>query len=132
MAGLLVDSHVLLWHVLDDPRLGPEPTAAIEANDSQVYVSTASIWEIAIKAGLGKLDAPDDLPARCESLGFELLAVTVDHAWRVRSLPHHHGDPFDRLLIAQAQAERLPIVTADPAFREYDVTIVWDAPGKTD
>lgn len=126
MARLLVDSHVLLWHVLDDSRLGPAPTAAIEADDAQVVVSVASLWEIAIKSGLGKLQAPDDLPERVEELGFESLTVTPEHAWRVRSLPHHHRDPFDRLLIAQAQLERLPIVSADSAFDAYDVDLVWD------
>lgn len=125
MAQLLVDSHVLLWHVLDDSRLGPEPTAAIEAADAQVLVSTASLWEIAVKAALGKLDVPDDLPARVEQLGFHMLPVTADHAWQVRRLPRHHNDPFDRLLIAQAQVERLPIVTADSSFAAYDVMVVW-------
>jgi PIN domain nuclease of toxin-antitoxin system len=126
LARLLVDSHVLLWHVLDDSRLGPGPTAAIEADDAEIVVSVASLWEIAIKSALGKLKAPDDLPGRAQELGFELLTVTEDHAWRVRSLPHHHGDPFDRLLIAQAQLERLPIVTADAAFDDYDVTVIWE------
>lgn len=125
MARLLVDSHVLLWHVLDDSRLGPKPTAAIEAADAQVLVSTASLWEIAIKTGPGKLDAPDDLPERVEQLGFELLSVTAEHAWQVRRLPPLHRDPFDRLLIAQAQVEKLPVVTADPSFDSYDVTVVW-------
>lgn len=112
--------------MLDDSRLGPGPTAAIEAEDSEVLVSTASLWEIAIKAALGKLDAPDDLPERVPALGFQMLPVSVDHAWHVRALPLHHGDPFDRLLIAQAQIERLPIVTADPAFAAYDVEVVWE------
>jgi PIN domain nuclease of toxin-antitoxin system len=124
VARLLVDSHVLLWHVVDDPRLTPEPTA-IEAVDAEVLVSTASLWEIAIKTALGKLDAPDDLPARVEALGFYLLPVSAEHAWQVRRLPHHHGDPFDRLLIAQAQIERLTIVTPDALFDAYDVTVVW-------
>lgn len=123
---LLVDSHVLLWHLSDDPRLGPTATAAIEAADAEVLVSAGSLWEIAIKVGLGKLKAPDDLPARIEPLGFQLLHVTADDAWRVRMLAHHHGDPFDRLLIAQAQAHSLPIVTGDPAFADYDVTVIWD------
>jgi len=98
--------------------------ARIEGAD--VTVSVASLWEIAIKTALGKLDAPDDLPARVGEMGFEMLPVEPDHAWAVRSLPHHHSDPFDRLLIAQAQAERMPIVTADPAFAAYDVPVVWD------
>jgi PIN domain nuclease of toxin-antitoxin system len=126
LARLLVDSHVLLWHVLDDPRLGPGPTAAIEADDAEVLISMASLWEIAIKAALGKLDAPEDLPERVEELGFELLAIAPEHAWQVRSLPHHHGDFFDRMLVAQAQLERLPIVTADVAFDDYDVTVIWE------
>jgi PIN domain nuclease of toxin-antitoxin system len=126
LARLLVDSHVLLWHVLDDSRLGPGPTAAIEADDAEVSVSMASLWEIAIKVALGKLDAPENLPERVRELGFELLAIAPEHAWRVRSLPHLHGDPFDRMLVAQAQLERLPIVTADPAFDDYDVTVIWE------
>lgn len=97
----------------------------MEAVDAEVLVSTASLWEIAIKAALGKLDVPDDFPAQVEQLGFHPLSVTADHAWLVRRLPHHHRDPFDRLLIAQAQIERLPIVTADTAFDAYDVAVVW-------
>lgn len=123
---LLVDSHVLLWHLSDDPRLGPKATAAIEAPDAEVLVSAGSLWEIAIKVGLGKLKAPDDLPERIEPLGFQLLNVTANDTWRVRMLPHHHGDPFDRLLIAQARAHSLPIVTGDPAFADYDVNVIWD------
>lgn len=86
----------------------------------------ASLWEIAIKSALGKLNAPEDLPRRAQELGFEFLPVTEEHVWQVRSLPHHHGDPFDRLLIAQAQLERLPIVTADVAFDAYDVDVIWE------
>jgi PIN domain nuclease of toxin-antitoxin system len=122
---LLVDSHVLLWHVLDDPRLRPVPTAAIEAEGAQVLISTASLWEIAIKSALGKLDAPEDLPEQVRQLGFDMLPVSAEHAWAVRKLPSNHGDPFDRLLVAQAKVERLPVVTADPLFEDYDVEVVW-------
>ena len=122
---LLVDSHVLLWHVLDDPRLGPAPTAAIEADDAEVLISIASLWEIAIKSALGKLAAPQDFPEKVEQLGFEWLPVRAEHAWRVRDLPHHHRDPFDRLLIAQALVEGMPILTADPSFALYDAKVVW-------
>lgn len=97
----------------------------VDERFNQVDERFASLWEIAIKSAVGKLEAPDDLPARVEEMGFELLPVMAEHAWRVRSLPHHHGDPFDRLLIAQAQLERLPIVTADAAFQDYDVAVVW-------
>lgn len=125
MPRLLVDSHVLLWFVEGNrQRISPAMREQIEA--AAATVSIAGLWEIAIKSGLGKLRAPDDLPERVVELGFELLAVTPEHAWRVRSLPHHHRDPFDRLLIAQAQLERLPIVTADSAFDAYDVDLIWD------
>lgn len=124
MDQALVDSHVLLWFVTGNrSRISPALRERIEAG---ALVSIASLWEIAIKAALGKLKAPDDLPRRVEELGFELLPITADHAWHVRSLPNHHGDPFDRLLIAQAQVERLAIVTADPAFGAYDVPVVWE------
>ena len=122
---LLLDSHPLLWFVLGNKkRLSATMRARIE--DGESLVSIASLWEIAIKSALGKLNAPDDLPERVKALGFELLPITAEHAWRVRKLPHHHGDPFDRVLIAQAQTDSLPIVTADPAFANYDVTVIWD------
>ena len=123
---LLVDSHVVLWHVLDDPRLGPGPTSVIEADDAEVLFSVASVWEIAIKSALVKLNAPGDLPRRVEELGFELLPISAEHAWTVKLLPLHHRDPFDRLLIAQAQVEDLPILTADSAFTDYEVAVIWD------
>lgn len=123
----LVDSHTLLWFVWGDTkRISPQLRARIEADDAGVLVSIASLWEIAIKKALGKLETPDDLPARIQELGFELLPIEVEHAWHVRTLPHHHRDPFDRLLIAQAQVERLPILTADPAFANYDIEVVWE------
>jgi PIN domain nuclease of toxin-antitoxin system len=125
LVRLLVDSHALLWFVAGDRRrVSAALRARIEA--AEVMVSMASLWEIAIKVALGKLDVPDDLPERVRQLGFELLPIASDHAWRVRSLPHHHGDPFDRLLIAQAQLEQLPIVTADAAFDDYDVVVIWE------
>ena len=124
---LLIDSHALLWHVLDDSRLGPIPTEAIEATDAEVLVSIASLWEIAIKSALGKLNAPDHLPERVQALGFASRRRSRPSTLGcVRELPHHHGDPFDRVLIAQAQTDSLPIVTTDPAFADYDVTVIWD------
>ncbi|HEX8958404.1 MAG TPA: type II toxin-antitoxin system VapC family toxin [Solirubrobacterales bacterium] len=120
----LLDSQALLWFVLGNRRrISPATRTRIEEG---ALVSIASLWEIAIKKALGKLEAPDDLPQRVEELGFELLGITVEHAWAVRHLPHHHRDPFDRLLIAQAQVEQLPIVTADNCFEPYDVTVLWD------
>jgi PIN domain nuclease of toxin-antitoxin system len=121
---LLLDSHVLLWFVEGNrSRISRRLQERIEAGAT---VSTATFWEIAIKVAIGRLDASDDLPQQVQRLGFSLLPVSADHAWRVRALPLRHGDPFDRLLIAQAQIERLAIVTADPAFRDYDVPVVWE------
>lgn len=122
---MLIDAHALLWFVTGDrSRIGRALRNRIEAEPTTV--SAASLWEIAIKVGLGKLDAPLDLPTRIQELGFGLLDVNAKHVWRVGELPQHHGDPFDRLLIAQAQVEHLAILTADAAFDAYDVTVVWD------
>jgi PIN domain nuclease of toxin-antitoxin system len=98
--------------------------ARIEAGPATV--SAVVVWEIAIKSALGKLEAPaENLTGRLEELGFDLLPVTAEHAWAVRGLPPRRNDPFDRLLVAQAQVERLPVVTADPSFDDYDVEVVW-------
>jgi PIN domain nuclease of toxin-antitoxin system len=122
---MLLDTHALLWYMLGDrERISRSLQKRIESGPS--IASVASLWEIAIKSALGKLEAPDDLPALVESRGFEMLGVTSEHAWAVRELPHHHRDPFDRLLIAQARVERLPILTADPAFSRYDVEVTWE------
>lgn len=122
---MLLDTHALLWYALGNRRrISPSLRKRIERGPS--IASVASFWEIAIKAALGKLEAPDDLPALVAELGFEQLPVTAEHAWAVRELPHHHRDPFDRLLIAQARVERLPILTADPAFAAYDVEVSWE------
>jgi PIN domain nuclease of toxin-antitoxin system len=122
---VLLDSHALLWFLAGDrKRIGDRLRTRIEAGAA--VVSVASLWEIAIKVDLGKLDAPDDLPERVASSGFELLAVEARHGWAVRDLPAHHRDPFDRLLIAQAIVERLPIATADPMIERYDVDVIWD------
>jgi PIN domain nuclease of toxin-antitoxin system len=84
------------------------------------------LWEIAIKARLGKLEAPAHLPEHLSDLGFTFLPVSPEHAWSVRELADHHRDPFDRLLVAQAQVEKVPILTVDPVFDAYDVEVVWD------
>jgi PIN domain nuclease of toxin-antitoxin system len=93
--------------------------------DAQLAVSAVSVWEIAIKRSIGKLPAPDDVIERIEEAGAKLLTITAQHAYATASLPLHHRDPFDRLLIAQAKLEGCAIVTADHAFPAYDVPIVW-------
>jgi PIN domain nuclease of toxin-antitoxin system len=122
---LLVDTHALLWWLTDDPGLSATARDALADPANDVRVSTASVWEIAIKRALGKLTAPDDLPAQIEAEGFEWLPVSAEHAWHVRGLAAHHGDPFDRLLVAQSLVERMPIVTSDVRFAAYGVDTRW-------
>jgi PIN domain nuclease of toxin-antitoxin system len=125
VSRLLVDTHALLWWLADDPALPPAARDAIADPGNEALVSTASLWEIAIKRALGKLAAPDDLPVAIIGGGFVWLPVGADHAWRVHELPVHHRDPFDRLLVAQAQIEKLAVVTGDPHFGPYEVQVRW-------
>ncbi len=125
MNRLLVDTHALLWWLADDPALSAAARTSIADPANEPTVSVASIWEIAIKQSLGKLAAPDDLTETIVDEGFTLLSINAQHAWRVRELPHHHRDPFDRLLIAQAMTERMPIMTSDTSFDSYDVEVRW-------
>lgn len=125
MNRLLVDTPALLWWLADAPPLSDRARAALGDPANEALVSAASLWEIAIKRSLGKLTAPDDLPDHVEGAGFTWLAVAREHAWSVRDLPHHHRDPFDRLLVAQALSEQLPVVTNDEQFARYGVELVW-------
>jgi PIN domain nuclease of toxin-antitoxin system len=125
VSRLLVDTHALLWWLIDDPALSPTAREALADPANEPLVSAASMWEIAIKRSLGKLTGPDDLPDRIADEGFAWLPVSAAHAWQVRDLPPHHRDPFDRLLVAQALAERVPIVTADTRFDDYGVDVRW-------
>jgi PIN domain nuclease of toxin-antitoxin system len=118
---LLLDTHVLLWWLADDPRLTPGMRGAIEDPATTVALSAVSTWEIAIKMALGKMDAPDDLAVLIRGAGFDELAVTVDDGWAAGRLPRHHDDPFDRMLIAQAVRRGLVVATADRRFAAYDV-----------
>ena len=116
---LLLDTHIFLWAVAGSRLLKPAARRAIQAAD-QVYVSAASIWEVAIKAPLGKIKAdPDELVAAIEASGFVELPVRAAHAAGVARLPLHHHDPFDRLLVAQAIAEPLKLLTADATLARY-------------
>ncbi|HUE89738.1 MAG TPA: type II toxin-antitoxin system VapC family toxin [Vicinamibacterales bacterium] len=125
---LLLDSQALVWWREGNRKLGPRARAAISQDAFGVLVSAASAWELAIKSATGKLTLRQPverwLPAALDGSGFGTLAVTVEHALAVTSLPFHHADPFDRLLIAQAQLEHLTIVTADSAFEDYDVKLL--------
>ena len=125
MTRLLLDTHAILWWLADDERLGDAARAAITDAPEPPFVSVASLWEAAIKRSLRKLRAPDDLPDVIVAQGFSLLPVLPAHAWAVRNLKRHHGDPFDRLLVAQARAERLTLCSGDGAFGPYDVRVIW-------
>ena len=121
---LLLDSHTLLWALADDPRLGERAKAAIADAANLVAVSAATVWEVSVKRALGKVEAPEDLLAQLAEARFFPLAITLDHAHAAGALPRHHDDPFDRMLVAQARAERLTIVTRDPAIARYGIAVL--------
>ena len=121
--SLLLDTHVLLWWLSRNPALAEEARSAI-AEDSLVFVSAATAWEIAIKRGSGKLTAPSDLEEQIERHNFQPLPITLPHALRAGSLPRHHNDPFDRMLVAQAEMEQLTVVTRDSRMARYGVPIL--------
>jgi PIN domain nuclease of toxin-antitoxin system len=120
---LLLDTHALLWWFADSPVLSPSARAAVASSDD-VWVSAASAWEIAIKRALGKLDAPADLVTALDESGFRPLPIVVLHAAVAGALPRHHDDPFDRMLVAQAQIEGLTIVTSDRQIPRYGVAVL--------
>ena len=121
MRRLLLDTHIFLWWLTDDSRLGPAARALIADANNQIFVSAVTAWEISIKKSLGQLEAPDDLYAMVEEEGFETLTITFFHGERAGELPQLHRDPFDRNLVAQSQAEGLEIVTADKAIPKYGI-----------
>jgi len=121
---LLVDTHAYLWWLSDDAKLRDEARAAMADAASLVYVSAATIWEIAIKVELGKLEITGDPVAEIEANGFVELPMTARHAELAGRLPKHHEDPFDRMLIAQAKLEKLVLVSRDGVFTAYGVPIL--------
>ena len=118
---LLLDSHVLLWWLVESPRLSQAAYEAIADPSNEIAVSAATPWELEIKRAAGRLRAPQDLLARLRAARFQMLPITAEHGVSAAHLPRHHGDPFDRMLIAQAQIEGLTIVTRDPRFAPYSV-----------
>ena len=121
MQRLLLDTHVFLWWLADAPELVDQARKAIADQRNEVFVSAATGWEIGIKRANGKLQAPANLDAMVEDAGFAPLPLTYFHGEQAGALPMHHNDPFDRMLIAQAQAEGLVIVTRDPRIPRYGV-----------
>ena len=126
---VLVDTHVFLWWVEGDRALPAKARAALADRENECLISMVSAWELAIKASLGKLKLA--LPVKryvvehVAANGFRMLDIKMAHVGRVATLDPHHGDPFDRLLIAQALEEKLAVVTADPVFRKYGVKRIW-------
>jgi len=125
----LIDTECWLWWHLAPERLGASALALLEERRSPLLLSAASSWEIAIKVALGKLELPATpdsfVPEQLAEDGIDPLAIEHAHALRVARLPPHHNDPFDRLLIAQAQLERCAFLSADPQLFDYDVDLVW-------
>lgn len=127
-ARLLLDTHALLWWVANHPGLSAEAARAIDEPTNEVFVSAASAWEVTTKARLGKLNAgplAQDFAGEVRRQGFVPLPITLDHGQRAGSLPGHHRDPFDRMLIAQAQAQNLVLVSNETLFDAYGAQRLW-------
>ena len=127
--SLLLDTHSFLWFIAGSSKLSRRARLAIENPETELYLSIASLWEMAIKISLGKLHLGEPfgelVPAQLSQNGISLLQISVEHTAGVIQLPFHHRDPFDRLIIAQAQSENLPIISTDSVFDAYDIERVW-------
>ena len=121
--SLLLDTHVVLWWLADDPTLADDIKARLD-HEPDVHISSANVWEVAIKQAQGKLREPADLPERVRDSGFRELAITSAHAIAAGRLPLIHRDPFDRMLVAQAQCEGLTLVTRDSRCKKYGVPVL--------
>jgi PIN domain nuclease of toxin-antitoxin system len=122
---LLLDSHALLWWQANDPRLGAGAREAMERPGASLSFSVASIWELTIKQAQKKLVLPETLLSALADEDFAELLISSDHAIRASALPLHHRDPFDRMLVAQAQSGNMTLVTNDPRIAAYDVPVLW-------
>lgn len=125
--NLLLDTHVALWAITDSPKLPPKARELIASPKTNVWISAASIWEIAIKHALGRGDMPisaQDARRYFSESGYRLLAIEAEHALAVEDLPTHHGDPFDRILVAQALMEPMRLMTHDAMVALYSDTII--------
>jgi PIN domain nuclease of toxin-antitoxin system len=126
---LLLDTQALLWYLLDDRRLSAAARSAIVAEENEILISPASLWETAIKISLGRYsldrDLDDFFDQHLTANHFSVLAITTKHAASVVGLPFHHRDPFDRLLVSQAICEQVPIVSSDVMFDRYPVNRIW-------
>lgn len=124
MKRLLLDTHVFLWWLVNDQRLGERARGFIQDPKNQIFVSAATTWEISIKRALGKISAPEDMSSIIDDEGFIALSINAYHGDQAGLLPDLHKDPFDRMLIAQAQSEGLVLVTADEKIFKYPLRII--------
>jgi PIN domain nuclease of toxin-antitoxin system len=124
---ILVDTHIFIWCDREPGAVAPVLLAALRDPSNDVFVSVASVWEIAIKRATGKLQFATPIAQTVESVGFELLPITASHAEHAGGLPRHHRDPFDRLLVAQAMIEGMALATQDPQMRAYGVPLLGPA-----
>ncbi|UEM25290.1 type II toxin-antitoxin system VapC family toxin (plasmid) [Skermanella mucosa] len=122
---LLLDTHALIWWLDDAPELSDRARPAIADRSNEILVSIASLWEIIIKRALGKLEFPEDLEKTISEEGFGLLAIGLPHLKTLETLPALHRDPFDRMLVAQALADGLVMVSGDPAVARYGAPMLW-------
>lgn len=122
---VLLDTHALIWSLEDSPRLSDTARKVIEETGNLIMASVVSAWEIAIKVSLGRLEVPDDLELAIDAAGFSKRLVSFADARRVLALPNHHRDPFDRMLVAQAMVDGVPIVSRDPLIAQYPVQTIW-------
>lgn len=120
---LLLDTHTLVWAITEPERVAPEALALIESSENEVFVSVVSPWELAIKLSRRRIELPQIFYETLRDGQFSLLPVTIRHTEVIPALPHHHRDPFDRMLIAQAQVEDLTLVTSDREIRRYPVSL---------
>jgi PIN domain nuclease of toxin-antitoxin system len=127
--NLLLDTHALIWFINGDSQLPGKPVKLIKDLNTKCFVSIASIWEIAIKISLGKLDLNggfDDISRLMKMYDIDVMPLTFEHIHQLLKLDFHHKDPFDRIIISQGIIEKLPIVTKDENFIKYKVKIIWD------
>ena len=122
--NLLLDTHVLLWWLDDNPGLSRQARTVIADGNNLVFVSAAVIWEIQIKHALGKLKIPKNFRNVLDQQGFEFLDITVEHAYAVGKLPLYHRDPFDRILVAQAKLENMILVSRDKRIKKYKIPLI--------
>jgi PIN domain nuclease of toxin-antitoxin system len=127
--NLLLDTHTFLWFIAGDSSLSKAARSAIEDLNNNLYLSVASVWEIAIKVSIDKLELSEPfetfIPEQLAENGIELLDISVEHAAQIVSMPFHHRDPFDRLIAAQANVEKMTLLSVDGVFDSYGINRLW-------